>query len=101
MVQKNGAEALSEDQRKEIFLALVDAQDHEMAVTQSRSLIAQRFDVSENQVRQIEREGLDVQVERVGGHAAAHEPSATKKLTLIHISRIERLGSGDPATTLT
>jgi hypothetical protein len=50
---------LSEPQRKEIFLALVDAQDHDMAVPQSRKAIAERFGVSESQVKVIEREGLD------------------------------------------
>ena len=51
--------ALSEEQRKELFLALVEAQDHEMDVVQSRKHIAARFGVSESQVRDIEREGLD------------------------------------------
>jgi len=50
---------LAEPQRKELFLALVDAQDHDLSVAESRRLIAQRFGVSEQQVRQIEREGLD------------------------------------------
>jgi hypothetical protein len=50
---------LSEDQRKEVFLALVDAQDHDMGVVQSRQHVAARFGVSEQQVRRIEREGLD------------------------------------------
>ena len=50
---------IAENRRKEVFLALVDAQDHEMEVAESRRLVAQRFDVSEHQVRQIEREGLD------------------------------------------
>jgi hypothetical protein len=54
-------EQLSEDRRKEIFLALVDAQDHEMSVAQSRNLMAQRFGVNENQVRLIEREGMELQ----------------------------------------
>jgi hypothetical protein len=52
---------LAEDCRKEIFRALVDAQDHDLSVAQSRALIAQRFGLSESQVRQIEREGLDRQ----------------------------------------
>lgn len=52
---------LTEDCRKEIFLALVDAQDHEVDVADSRRLIVQRFGVSESQVRQIEREGMDNQ----------------------------------------
>ena len=61
MTQDQGDEPLSEERRKEIFLALVDAQDHEMDVPQSRRMMAQRFGVSENQVRQIEREGMDNQ----------------------------------------
>lgn len=50
---------LPESVKKEIFLALVEAQDHEMSVTQSRKLIAEKFGVSDTQLRQIEREGLD------------------------------------------
>ena len=61
MALGNGAEQITEDRRKEIFLALVDAQDHELGVSQSRKLIATRFNVSEGQIRQIEREGLDRQ----------------------------------------
>ena len=61
MTQDNGPEQLSEDRRKEIFLAVVDAQDHEMDVAQSRRVVVQRFGVSESQVRQIEREGMDRQ----------------------------------------
>lgn len=53
------SENLSEDRRKELFLALVDAQDHDMDVAASRKLVAERFGVSEEEVRQIEREGLD------------------------------------------
>jgi DNA-directed RNA polymerase sigma subunit (sigma70/sigma32) len=58
MTQDQGNGPLSEDRRKEIFLALVDAQDHEISVPQSRKLVGQRFGVSESQVRQIEREGM-------------------------------------------
>jgi hypothetical protein len=43
------------------LLALVDAQDHDLSVAQSRRLVAERFGVSERQVRQIEREGLERQ----------------------------------------
>jgi hypothetical protein len=50
---------LAEGRRKEIFMALVDAQDHEMTVAQSRQFISQHFGLTEDQVRQIEREGLD------------------------------------------
>jgi len=58
MTQDNAVIQLTEDRRKEIFLAIVEAQDHEMDVAQSRKLVGQRFEVSESQVRQIEREGM-------------------------------------------
>ena len=61
MTQDNGSEQISEDRRKELFLALVDAQDHEMSVAESRTLMAQRFGVGESQVRQIEREGMELE----------------------------------------
>jgi hypothetical protein len=61
MAQQNGEGQLPEERRKEIFLALVDAQDRAVGVAQSRKLIAEQFGLSENQVVQIEREGLDSQ----------------------------------------
>ncbi len=61
MTSDNGHEHLVEERRKEIFLALVDAQDHEMDVVQSRRFIAQQFGVSERRIGEIEREGLDLQ----------------------------------------
>jgi len=61
MTRDNSQELLSEESRKEIFLAIVDAQDHEMDVAQSHRFVMERFGVSENQVREIEREGLDRQ----------------------------------------
>jgi hypothetical protein len=61
MVSNGDAEPLPEARRKEIFLALVDAQDHDLGVAESRKVIAERFGVGEAQVRQIEREGLDRQ----------------------------------------
>ena len=51
--------SLSQEQRMELFLALVEAQDGEMTVEQSRKSVAEKFAVSESQVRKIEREGLD------------------------------------------
>jgi hypothetical protein len=53
MTQDKSPEQLSEDRRKEIFLALVDAQDHEMDVAQFRKLVVERFGINESQVRQI------------------------------------------------
>ena len=61
MAHDQGHESLSEDSRKEVFLALVDLQDHELDVAQSRRLVGQRFGISESVVRQIEREGMDRQ----------------------------------------
>jgi DNA-directed RNA polymerase sigma subunit (sigma70/sigma32) len=59
MSQGKGSEPIAEDRRKEIFRALVEAQDQDVSVPQSRRLIAERYGVSEGQVRQIEQEGLD------------------------------------------
>jgi hypothetical protein len=53
-------EQLPESRRREIFLALVDAQDHDMNVAQSRMLMTERFSVNESQVRLIEREGIQL-----------------------------------------
>jgi hypothetical protein len=61
MVKSNVGDMPPEAMRKEIFQALVDAQDQEMSVPQSRRWIAERYSVSEDQVRQIESEGLDAQ----------------------------------------
>jgi len=59
MTDRPDVKHLPEEQRKAIFKALVEAQDQEMTVAQSRRLIAQRYDLSNTQVCQIEREGLD------------------------------------------
>ena len=53
------AKRLPEESRREIFLALVEAQDKDLNVPQSREAVARRFDLSVEEVRQIEREGLD------------------------------------------
>jgi len=50
-----------ESRRKEIFAALVAEQDQSVDVMESRRIVAQRFGVSESDVRSIEREGLDKQ----------------------------------------
>jgi hypothetical protein len=51
--------SLPEERRKEIFLELVSAQDQEMSTAQSRQMIAERFGISQVQLLQIEREGID------------------------------------------
>ena len=59
MPQQAIDKAVPESQRKEIFLAIVDAQDRDLTVAQSRVLVSEKFGINENQVRDIEREGLD------------------------------------------
>jgi hypothetical protein len=62
MTQRKTEEYPPEPRRKEIFHALVDAQDQDPSpggVVQSRRVVAERFGLSESQVRQIEQEGLD------------------------------------------
>jgi len=61
MTQEPNNQELSDELRKKIFLALVNAQDQELDVGQSRKLMVQRFGVSESQVLQIEREGIKKQ----------------------------------------
>jgi hypothetical protein len=61
MLPENTKQWLSESRRKTIFLALVGAQDQKISVAQSRKLIVERFNVTESEVRQIEREGMDNQ----------------------------------------
>jgi hypothetical protein len=50
---------LAVEERMQLFLALVEAQDARMTVAQSRKAVAERFGVTEEQVRHIEREDLD------------------------------------------
>jgi hypothetical protein len=52
-------EPFSESRRKEIFRALVDTQDQQVSVLQSRALIAKRFGIDTRQLKSIEQEGID------------------------------------------
>ena len=61
MPQQRKVEDLPETRRKEIFLALVEAQDAHMTVPQSYKLVAKRFEITESQLRKIEHEGIDQQ----------------------------------------
>lgn len=54
-------EQMPEERRKEVFAAIVEAQDQDMDVSQSRRLVARRFGINEYQVQLIEREGLDAE----------------------------------------
>jgi hypothetical protein len=59
MAQSQTDGDLNLERRKEIFLALVEAQDQPMSVVQSRKLVGERFDLDDRQMRQIEEEGLE------------------------------------------
>jgi Mg2+/Co2+ transporter CorC len=61
MLPGTNDQQLTEERRKEIFLALVNAQDQQLSVADSRRQIEGQFGVSESQVRQIEREGMQNQ----------------------------------------
>ena len=58
-MSQNESKQNSELRRKEVFLALVTAQDQEMSVPRSCEEIARRFGITEAEVVCIEREGLD------------------------------------------
>jgi hypothetical protein len=50
---------LVQSERMQVFRALVEAQDRGLTVERSRRMVAKRFGLSEQRVREIEREGLD------------------------------------------
>lgn len=52
-------QSIPDDRRRQIFAALVEAQDQSMTVSDSRRHVAEQFSLSEAQVVLIEREGLD------------------------------------------
>jgi transposase-like protein len=51
----------SDEFRKEVFLALVETQDQNISVKDSRADVAKRFGLTSKQVQTIEREGIDGQ----------------------------------------
>ena len=53
------AKHLSEDERRAAFLVLVEAQDAGKGVVLSRKEVAERFGITDREVRRIEQEGLD------------------------------------------
>ena len=61
MAANRNHERPAEDRRREIFRALVEAQDEGAGVARSRTLVADRFGLSQEQVRDIEREGLQAE----------------------------------------
>jgi 2-hydroxychromene-2-carboxylate isomerase len=61
MVHDSGGKEITENRRKMIFRAIVNAQDQKLSVIESRRLIAKRYGLTESQIRRIEQEGLDRQ----------------------------------------
>jgi hypothetical protein len=57
---KHDADQLPEMRRKDIFRALVQAQDGGMSIEESHRYVAERFGVTEGQVRQVELEGVEI-----------------------------------------
>lgn len=53
------AAKLTVDERKKIFLSLVEAQDKLNNVRKSYEEVTDQFDISEEALREIEEEGLD------------------------------------------
>lgn len=53
------AKRLTLQQRQEIFQDLVRTQDMGLNVSRSRQVIAEKHEITESQLRQIEDEGLD------------------------------------------
>jgi hypothetical protein len=52
-------ESPPEQLRKEIFLALVEAQDQRLSVRKSRKVVAERYNISLGLLKEIEEEGLN------------------------------------------
>lgn len=50
---------MTDDRRREIFAALVAAQDEGTPVARSRAQVADHYGLTEEAVRAIEREGMD------------------------------------------
>lgn len=53
------SKTLTTELRKKIFLSLVEAQDAANSVRKSYEMVTEQFDISEEELREIEEEGLD------------------------------------------
>ena len=58
MAEPDNGRPIPEERRRDIFRALVEAQDQQMTVAQSRAAVAETFGITGAQLREIEREGL-------------------------------------------
>jgi hypothetical protein len=52
---------LTQEQRMEVFRALVRAQDRGLSVAESRAAVCQQYGLSDVRLRRIEQEGLDAE----------------------------------------
>jgi hypothetical protein len=59
MTEPNIDQPLPEDRRREIFRALVEAQDRGTPAAESRTEVAKQFGITPKQLRDIEQEGLN------------------------------------------
>jgi hypothetical protein len=59
MANTDAPAAIPEDRRKEAFRALVEAQDRRLSVPDSRREVATRYEITEADVKAIEREGVE------------------------------------------
>ena len=59
MSENLNSSTITVDQRRAIFRAILEAQDAGVGVAQSRSDVAARFDVTIDQVKEIEGEGME------------------------------------------
>ncbi len=57
----NDSQPSTADQRRAIFFALIQAQDAGQSVAESRRTVATKYEVTEERVKEIEREGIDQQ----------------------------------------
>ena len=59
MGKQEASKRLSEDERKAVFLALVEAQDAGKGVVLARKEVAEKFAITDRELRRIEQEGID------------------------------------------
>jgi hypothetical protein len=59
MAKPGARKLLPEEERRAVFLALVEAQDAGRGVVLSRKEVAERFGITDRDVRRIEQEGID------------------------------------------
>jgi hypothetical protein len=59
MAESTGDPMISEEKRREIFAALVAAQDGKASVAESHAAVCRRYGIEKHKLKDIEREGLD------------------------------------------